>query len=639
MSKRSLARWLMGLSLLFLLHGLWPAVPIAHAHALLVRSAPAAGAALTLTPATIDLWFSEPLEDGFSYAYLVDAQGNVIGRDAATVDPADRLHLIVTPPPLAPGIYTVVYRTLSQSDGHEWLGSFPLTVLNPDGSRPTGAAQGAVTADDSQGGALPPPLKVASRWFSLMGAIVLAGVLVFRQVVIGGAPIQQEEVPGASASTGLLATFDQTIRIALILGIGAVFIGGWLQVMAQMVSLGDAAGQSGATLDLFFQTRAGTLIVARQLLVGALLLLTIVSTSLAARVRVGLQWVTLILTLALLATFAVGSHAAAVAGSGWAILGDFIHLLAAGVWLGGLGLLAVVLWQWRKHAATEATLLRQVVWRFSAVATLAVFVLLGTGLFSSLIHLQTWALLWSTTYGWLLLLKIGLVLATLGLALRNHRLVRRPATAQSTAAWTDKRYALFARQVWSESGLGLGLMVVVALLVQTPIPQPAPATPTTFFETILHADDLAIHLQISPNQVGENRYIAHLYHANGSSIGEVQLVRLTFVHQTAGLGQATLDLVAQGSDFFGAAGAYQNQAGPWEIALYVRRRGLDDLLTTTTVAVPPAVAPPIRDPWQNPIATVPTAVVVVAALAALGLLPLLWRYMARRAQVIDAPLP
>ena len=642
MHKRALVHCFTSVPLFVLLLTLCTTVPVAQAHALLVRSSPTAGAALAMTPATIDLWFSEPLEAGFSYAYLVDAQGNAIGRDAATVDPADRLHLTLTPPALAPGIYTVVYRTLSQSDGHEWLGSFPLTVLNPDGSQPTGAAQGAVTADDTQGGALPPPLKVASRWFSLLGAIVLAGVLVFRQVVIGGALVQQE-APAASSSAGLLATFDQTIRIAGILGIGAVFIGGWLQVMAQMVSLGDEASRSGATLDLFFQTRAGTLIVARQLLVGALLLLTIVATSLAARVQVALQWVALLLTVALLATFAVGSHAAAVAGSGWAILGDFVHLLAAGVWLGGLGLLAVVLWQWRPHAATEVPLLHQVVWRFSAVASLAVFVLLGTGLFSTLIHLQSWALLWSTTYGWLLLLKLGLVLATLGVALRNHRLVRRPAmtqsTVQSTVAWTATRYALFARQVWGESVLGLGLMVVVALLVQTPVPQPAPATPSTFFETILQADDLAIHLQISPNQVGDNRYIAHLYHTDGSSIGEVQLVRLTFVHQTAGLGQATLDLVAQGGDFFGAAGAYQNQAGPWEIALYVRRRGLDDLLTTTTVAVPPAVAPPIRDPWQNPIATVPTAVVVVAALAALGLLPLLWRYMARRDQVIDAPLP
>lgn len=126
--------------------------------------------------------------------------------------------------------------------------------------------------------------------------------------------------------------------------------------------------------------------------------------------------------------------------------------------------------------------------------------------------------------------------------------------------------------------------------------------------------------------MGDNRYIAHLFHEDGSSIGDVQLVRLRFEHQTAALGQSTLDLAAQGGDFFGAAGAYQNQAGPWDIALYVRRRGLDDLLTTTTVTVPPVVTNPARNPWQNPIATLPTTAVVAAALIMLGLVPLLWRY-------------
>lgn len=621
MHKRSLVRGLLGLFLLSLLLGLWPAVPVARAHALLVRSSPAAGAAVALPPATIELWFSEPLEAQFSYAYLVDAEGNVFGRNAAVVDAADPFHLILTPPALAPGIYTVAYRTLSQSDGHEWLGSFPLTVLNPDGSRPSGVPVGDTTSESQ--GMLPPPLKVASRWFSLMGVMVLAGVLVFRQCILGSIPALQTPSAPSSTDAALLATFEQSIRAALIIGMGAVFIGGWLQVMAQMASMGDTGGQGGATLDLFFQTRAGTLIVARQLLVGALLLLTIVGVSLAAQMRGVLQWVALVLTLALLATFAVGSHAAAVAGSGWAIIGDFIHLLAAGIWLGGLGLLAVVLWQWRRQPV-DAALLRLVVGRFSAVATLAVFVLCCTGLFSTLVHLQSWALLWETTYGRVLLLKIGLVLVTLAFALRNHRLVH-PAGARA-AAWPAQHYPQFARQVWGESGVALGLMVVVAILVQTPVPQLTPTTPTAFFETILRADDLSIHLQISPNQVGDNRYIAHLYHEDGSSIGDVQLVRLRFEHQTAALGQSTLDLAAQGGDFFGAAGAYQNQAGPWDIALYVRRRGLDDLLTTTTVTVPPVVTNPALNPWQNPVATLPTTAVIIAALLALGLVPGLWRY-------------
>ncbi|MEZ4681097.1 MAG: copper resistance protein CopC [Caldilineaceae bacterium] len=104
------------------------------AHALLVRSTPAAGAELAAAPPAIDLWFSEPLEGRFSTVYLVDTAGVEIGKGDATVDAADPTHMTLVPPPLAPGIYTVVWRTLSSADGHEWVGSFPLTLLNPDGS-------------------------------------------------------------------------------------------------------------------------------------------------------------------------------------------------------------------------------------------------------------------------------------------------------------------------------------------------------------------------------------------------------------------------------------------------------------------------------------------------------------------------
>jgi copper transport protein len=266
--------------------------------------------------------------------------------------------------------------------------------------------------------------------------------------------------------------------------------------------------------------------------------------------------------------------------------------------------------------------------RFSRLATLAVFVLVVTGLFSTLVQLPTLADLWRTTYGQLLLLKIALVLTALGLAWFNHRFVRTDG-----AAPTDPR---FARRVWREAAVGVGIMIVVALLVQTP-PPPAPlaTAPPALWETILQADDLTIHLQIAPNQVGDNRYIAHLYHADNSSIGTVQLVRLAFSHQTAALGQASLDLTAQGGDFFAGAGAYQNRAGPWDLALYVRRRGLDDLLATTTVEVPPPVASAPRDPWQNPIATLPAELVLGGLVGAFLVLPLIWRYSRRFTPTVE----
>jgi copper transport protein len=596
----------------------------AQAHALLVRSAPAAGAEVVLAPVTVDLWFSEPLEPAFSYAYLVDAAGNKFGEGATTVDPADAHHLTLTLAPtttVPPGIYTVLYHTLSQADGHEWLGSFPLTVLNPDGSRPTGDPAAATTDDDGQLGDLPAPLKAVSRWFSLMGALLLTGVLAF-QAIAGRQP---------AADDGLLAGLDRLARLLLVVGIGAVFIGGWLQVLGQMTLLGEPDSRgvaSGATLNLYFQTRAGRFLVARQLVAAGLLFLTIVAAGLPAKAWDVVRWLMFLLSVGLLATFALGSHAAAVAGSGWAILGDFIHLTAAALWLGGLIALALLLWQWYQQPAVDLLRLRQIVRRFSRLATLAVFVLVVTGLFSTLVQLPTLADLWRTTYGQLLLLKIALVLTALGLAWFNHRFVRTDG-----AAPTDPR---FARRVWREAAVGVGIMIVVALLVQTP-PPPAPlaTAPPALWETILQADDLTIHLQIAPNQVGDNRYIAHLYHADNSSIGTVQLVRLAFSHQTAALGQASLDLTAQGGDFFAGAGAYQNRAGPWDLALYVRRRGLDDLLATTTVEVPPPVASAPRDPWQNPIATLPAELVLGGLVGAFLVVPLIWRYSRRFTPTVE----
>ena len=113
----------------------------------------------------------------------------------------------------------------------------------------------------------------------------------------------------------------------------------------------------------------------------------------------------------------------------------------------------------------------------------------------------------------------------------------------------------------------------------------------------------------------------------GSAIGEVQLVRLQFVHQTAALGQANLDLPVQGEGAFAAEGAYFNQAGPWNVTVYVRRRGMDDALAQTTVNVPAPVntASKTVDPWQNPITALPGDLVIGGVFIGLLIAFFLWR--------------
>ncbi|MCB0082322.1 MAG: copper resistance protein CopC, partial [Caldilineaceae bacterium] len=369
----------------------------AAAHALLVRSLPAANEELTSMPAQIELWFSEPLEATVSRAWVVDAAGNELPGGGSNVDAADAAHLTLQPPDLAPGIYTVVYRTLSQADGHEWLGSFPLTLLNPDGTRPAGPSNSpASAAGRATNKALPTPLEAFSRWLSLMGALLLFGAMGMGWIVSAAARTAQfQQVTTRLRKWGMLA------------GSAALLMGGWLQLGALQLALG---GESWGTLLL--STRSGNLLLIRDGLTAAVLLWGWFTTAdqpshgpdetpKRRNVDIGLI-MQMAIGVAILATFAMGSHASAVTGRNWAMLGDLIHFAAAAIWMGGLLLLAILLWQMRNSLTPDnAAALRQTVQRFSTTAMLAVFVLICSGLFSSVVQLPALNLLWRSAYGWL----------------------------------------------------------------------------------------------------------------------------------------------------------------------------------------------------------------------------------------------
>ena len=110
------------------------AVAAAHAHAVLVRSIPAARASLAQAPERVDLWFNERLEPAFSTVSVRNTAGvQVDGRDGR-VAPDDGKHLSASLPRLPAGAYTVHYRALSV-DGHLVDASFPFSVRGAPGSR------------------------------------------------------------------------------------------------------------------------------------------------------------------------------------------------------------------------------------------------------------------------------------------------------------------------------------------------------------------------------------------------------------------------------------------------------------------------------------------------------------------------
>ena len=344
-------------------------------------------------------------------------------------------------------------------------------------------------------------------------------------------------------------------------------------------------------------------------------------------------WATL-LTAAALFTYSASSHAAAAPGSGWAVSADFIHLVAAAVWAGGLIFLTILLfllhrWQAVPDPVRMVLLLK----RFSLSAQIAVFILALTGLFSSFVQLPDPGSLIYTTYGQVLLLKLAIVVAILTLAFFNNRAVQR---AEETVT-SQRKLRRFSRRVTAEAGIFALLFIAVAVLVQTPTPnvppQTAPAASSLPFNEVTYDGDLAVHLHVTPNQVGHNRYWVHLSRPDASDIGEVQLVRLFFAHESGETGQARLDLAGLGEDAFAAEGAFLNRDGDWNLSVYVRRRGMNDVLAEIVVPVPSTeiVQQISRSPWHNPVPRLPAEALVGALLIALSSVPLLWRRSLLRA--------
>jgi len=172
-----------------------------------------------------------------------------------------------------------------------------------------------------------------------------------------------------------------------------------------------------------------------------------------------------ILVLSLLLLVSLGWVGHAVEGQGAARLvhqiNQMVHLLAAGLWLGGLVPLAWLLARAQSRGEAWMSVARDVVPRFSQMGYAAVALLAATGAVNALLLVGNAEALVGTPYGRLLSLKILLFLAMVAVALSNRfRLLprlQREAKASATAA-------ALARSVLYEQGLGFAILMVVSVL-------------------------------------------------------------------------------------------------------------------------------------------------------------------------------
>src|SRR5690606_12115447 len=133
-----------------------------------------------------------------------------------------------------------------------------------------------------------------------------------------------------------------------------------------------------ALIQVLFTTRFGVLLIVR-LLLAVLLVRWLLDEG--GRWQ---RWAGLVAGLLILLTISLGSHAAAEPSPSLPIIADWIHLIVASFWVGGLFFFATGMFATRQLAPEERTRLTAVlIPRFTSLAMVSVAVLVLSGLYSS----------------------------------------------------------------------------------------------------------------------------------------------------------------------------------------------------------------------------------------------------------------
>lgn len=259
---------------------------------------------------------------------------------------------------------------------------------------------------------------VIARALHVGAAMLLFGELLFVTTIAYNAGRRAAAVP---PPTGDDASRHAQIALAWALAVSAASGVLWLAV--------EAASMSGAPLDGRFDVRAMTLVLRETMfgrvwswrgvvwiLLALSLLLARRATDESARHR--RNYAAMLLAAVYLGTLAWAGHAAATlpdAWRAWHLGSDVLHVLAAGAWLGALPALAH-----RLRSAQPAIALPEIVQRFSVLGIFCVLVLLASGIVNACFLVGSFAALFGTPYGRVLIVKLAVFAALLGLAARNR---------------------------------------------------------------------------------------------------------------------------------------------------------------------------------------------------------------------------
>jgi putative copper resistance protein D len=320
-------------------------------------------------------------------------------------------------------------------------------------------------------------LLIITRAVHIGACMILLSLFAFEIVV--ARPALKEIDQSASPHIEMLR--DQFRLLAVLTGLAAIVSGiVWFWVVLARItggSLWELPGIDWIGVAIR-QTQFGRLWTWR---LGVMLLFTIANLFARWKRRMFLwrtpvwQYVGLIIAATLLASIAWAGHAGATIGAERPIhlTVDSAHLIAAGLWPGGL--LPLTLLLIRASRSNNPLLLLAaslITRRFSAISLLVVSALAATGLTNSYFLVGSLPALVTTTYGRLLVMKLSLFSIMIGFGAYNFlRLKPQLALADEQNAKRPNALRKLMRNVIAELCLGMIIVLIVGALGVTPPPR------------------------------------------------------------------------------------------------------------------------------------------------------------------------
>lgn len=284
-----------------------------------------------------------------------------------------------------------------------------------------------------------------------------------------------------------------------------------------------------------------------------------------------LRWVQLAAAAGLVGLIALIGHAGAAPGGAgdFRLAADILHLIASATWVGALPALALLLHRMRQEDDDWAgAVAAEAVRRFSIAGVVGVATLLATGVVNSWSQLSAVGDLVTTDYGRLLLLKVGLFIAMIGIATVN-RFHLAPRLSLSGILGRLEHNSI------AEAVLGICVFLFVGVLGTMAPPvhghnhEAAATIPADAAFVHIHSSEAMADVTIEPGRAGPARVSIRLLREDFTPLA-VRSVNVVLTPEAQpGVAPITLKAEQRPDGAWQVDGLQIRQAGIWTVLLTI----------------------------------------------------------------------